>query len=91
MKQQRKSPVPEFCDLRLDPQRRLCPKFDAVSIADFPWLNPGRWGSGWWTTARRNTFNKEKGIVENDPLRHSRIRGSSRTAILRQARAVARK
>ena len=36
MKQQRKSPVPEFCDLRLDPQRRLCPKFDAVSIANFP-------------------------------------------------------
>ena len=25
-----------FCDLRLDPQRRLCPKFDAVSIANFP-------------------------------------------------------
>lgn len=23
-------------DLRLNPQRRLCAKFDAVSIADFP-------------------------------------------------------
>ena len=44
MKQQRKSPVPEFCDLRLDPQRRLCPKFDAVSLADFPVAQPGEMG-----------------------------------------------
>jgi hypothetical protein len=30
-------PLPDAADdLRLDPELRLCPKFDAVSIADFP-------------------------------------------------------
>ena len=35
MKSKKKpEPVPE--DLRLDPEKRLCPKFDACSIAKFP-------------------------------------------------------
>ena len=31
-------------DLRLSPELRLCPKFDAVSIADFPVAQPGEMG-----------------------------------------------
>lgn len=31
-------------DLRLDPQQRLCPKFDPVSIAEFPVAEPGKMG-----------------------------------------------
>jgi hypothetical protein len=31
-------------DLRLDPQLRLCPKFDATSIAEFPVAKPGEMG-----------------------------------------------
>lgn len=27
---------PETEDLRLDPEQRICPKFDATSIAKFP-------------------------------------------------------
>lgn len=31
-------------DLRLNPQLRLCPKFDADSIAEFPVASPGEMG-----------------------------------------------
>ena len=31
-------------DLRLSPELRLCPKFDAVSIADFPIAAPNKMG-----------------------------------------------
>ena len=31
-------------DLRLSPQMRLCPKFDADSIATFPVAQPGEMG-----------------------------------------------
>ena len=31
-------------DLRLNPQLRLCPKFDADSIAVFPVAEPGKMG-----------------------------------------------
>lgn len=34
----------DFCDLRLDPQRRLCPKFDAYSMALFPVAPPDEMG-----------------------------------------------
>ena len=44
MKRQRKSPAPDLCDLCLDPRQRLCPKFDAVSIAMFPVAQPGEMG-----------------------------------------------
>ena len=44
MKRQRKSPAPSFCDLRLDPEQRLCPKFDDASIALFPVAQPGEMG-----------------------------------------------
>lgn len=31
-------------DLRISPQLRLCPKFDSVSIAQFPVAAPGEMG-----------------------------------------------
>ena len=31
-------------DLRLNPEARLCPRFDAVSIAKFPVADPGEMG-----------------------------------------------
>ena len=31
-------------DLRLDPEARLCPKFDAVSVAKFPVADRGEMG-----------------------------------------------
>lgn len=31
-------------DLRLDPQERLCPKFDKHSLAMFPVADPGEMG-----------------------------------------------
>ena len=31
-------------DLRISPQLRLCPKFDCVSIAQFPVAAPGEMG-----------------------------------------------
>lgn len=31
-------------DLRLDPSKRICPKFDDVSIALFPVAEPGEMG-----------------------------------------------
>ena len=31
-------------DLRLDPESRICPKFDATSIALFPVADPGEMG-----------------------------------------------
>lgn len=31
-------------DLRLDPQERICPKFDHTSIALFPVADPGEMG-----------------------------------------------
>lgn len=34
MKQKKPKP-PLKCDLRLDPERRLCAKFDATSVAKF--------------------------------------------------------
>ncbi len=34
----------ETQDLRLDPQARLCPKFDETSIALFPVAKPGEMG-----------------------------------------------
>lgn len=46
-------------DLRLNPQLRLCARFDDVSIAEFPVAAPGRWASAWWTTAQRRISNKE--------------------------------
>lgn len=44
MKRRKTSPAQDFCDLRLDPERRLCPKFDAASIAMFPVAQPGEMG-----------------------------------------------
>ena len=35
MKMKHKSPAPGPEDLRLDPEKRLCPMFDAVSIKKF--------------------------------------------------------
>ena len=35
MSKEKKSPA-ETDDLRLDPEKRLCAKFDSVSIAKFP-------------------------------------------------------
>ena len=35
---------PKTVDLRLDPEARLCPAFDAVSIAKFPVAAPGEMG-----------------------------------------------
>jgi len=37
---------PEMCfdALRLDPEKRLCPKYDAVSIKTFPMARPGEMG-----------------------------------------------
>ena len=37
-------PVPPGTDLRLDPQLRLCSKFDEESIAKFPIARPGEMG-----------------------------------------------
>ena len=31
-------------DLRLNPSSRICPKFDEVSIAEFPVADPGEMG-----------------------------------------------
>ncbi len=36
----KKEPV----DLRLDPEKRICPKFDSHSIALFPVAKPGEMG-----------------------------------------------
>ena len=41
-KRPRHTPVPE--NLRLDPQARLCPRFDATSIALYPVAEPGEMG-----------------------------------------------
>ena len=40
----KKSVVPAGTDLRLDPQLRLCSKFDEESIAKFPIARPGEMG-----------------------------------------------
>jgi len=34
----------EMSSLRLDPEQRLCPAFDAVSVADFPVAKRGEMG-----------------------------------------------
>lgn len=36
--------IPPGTDLRLDPQLRLCSKFDEESIAKFPIAQPGEMG-----------------------------------------------
>lgn len=41
-------------DFRLDPEARMCPKFDAVSVAKFPVAPRKKWASGWRTTARKS-------------------------------------
>ena len=43
-KKQKKQPPKAGNDLRLDPQQRLCNKFDASSIAEFPVAKPGEMG-----------------------------------------------
>lgn len=40
----RKKPKNHAEDLRLDPEKRLNPKFDAQSIAQFPVANPDEMG-----------------------------------------------
>ena len=37
-------PEVDFGVLRLNPERRLCPKYDAVSIKLFPMARPGEMG-----------------------------------------------
>lgn len=44
MKKRRCAEKFDFCDLRLDPERRLCPKFDAYSLALFPLAPPDEMG-----------------------------------------------
>ena len=43
MKCKRKMPDKGY-DLRLEPNKRLCPKFDADSIAEFETADPGSMG-----------------------------------------------
>ena len=37
-------PKVDFAVLRLEPEKRLCPKYDAVSIKSFPMAQPGEMG-----------------------------------------------
>ena len=40
----RRRPKVDFPNVRLDPEARLCPKYDAVSIKSFPMAQPGEMG-----------------------------------------------
>lgn len=40
----RRRPKVDFPNVRLDPESRLCPKYDAVSIKSFPMAQPGEMG-----------------------------------------------
>ena len=40
----RKTAAAQTHDLRLEPEQRVCPKFDAESIARFPLAKPGEMG-----------------------------------------------
>ena len=36
--------APATDNLRLDPEQRLCPRFDSASIAEYPVAKPGKMG-----------------------------------------------
>ena len=40
----RRRPAMDFGNVRLNPERRLCPKYDALSIKSFPMAQPGEMG-----------------------------------------------
>lgn len=40
----RRQTCPIGCNFRLEPQQRLCPKFDEESIAMYPIAQPGEMG-----------------------------------------------
>ena len=50
-----KQSTPKAENIRLDPEQRLCPKFDFASIATFPVAPEGAMGVRWWTTAQKST------------------------------------
>lgn len=42
--EKRRPTCPEGCNFRLEPQHRLCPRFDEESIAMYPIARPGEMG-----------------------------------------------